>query len=68
MIDEARRTSDVDRRRELYEALNKIVVDEAPMACLFHDRFFAVHKPHVRGLRTYLVPPPVRYHNVWIER
>jgi methyl-accepting chemotaxis protein/ABC-type oligopeptide transport system substrate-binding subunit len=68
MIDEARRTSDVDRRRELYQALNKIVVDEAPMACLFHDRFFAVHKPHVRGLRTYLVPPPVRYHNVWIER
>jgi len=68
MIDEARRTSDVDRRRQLYRTLNQITIDEAPMVCLFHDRFFAVHKPHVRGLRTYLVPPPVRYHNLWVER
>lgn len=68
MIEEARRTSDVDRRRKLYREMNQLTVDEAPMVCLFHDRFFAVHKPHVRGLRTYLVPPPVRYLNLWVER
>jgi hypothetical protein len=27
-----------------------------------------VHKPHVRGLRTSLVPPPVRYSDVWVEQ
>lgn len=68
LIDEARRTSDVERRRELYRTLNQITVDEAPLVCLFHDRFFAAHRPNVRGLRTYLVPPPVRYHNLWVEQ
>ena len=34
---------------------------------LFHERFFVLHKPSVRGLRTSLVPPPVRYADVWLE-
>ena len=37
------------------------------MVCLFHERMFVVHKPDIRGLKTSLVPPPVRYHDTWIE-
>jgi len=66
-IEEGRRTTDIDRRAEIYQSLNEMVVREAPIAPLFHERFFVVHKPHVRGLRTSLVPPPVRYHDVWVE-
>jgi len=66
-IVEGRRAADIERRREIYRSLNEMVVREAPLAPLFHERLFVVHKPEVRGLRTSLVPPPVRYNDVWIE-
>jgi peptide/nickel transport system substrate-binding protein len=66
-IMEGRRAADIEQRREIYRALNEMVVREAPLAPLFHERLFVVHKPEVRGLRTSLVPPPVRYNDVWIE-
>ena len=66
-IIDARRANDIERRREIYNALDEMVVREAPIATLFHERLFVVHKPEVRGLRTSLVPPPVRYNDVWIE-
>jgi methyl-accepting chemotaxis protein/ABC-type transport system substrate-binding protein len=66
-IVEARRSNDVERRRTIYAQLDQMVVREAPLAPLFHERFFVIHKPGVRGVRTSLVPPPVRYHDVWLE-
>ena len=66
-IIDARRATDNERRREIYRALDEMVVREAPMATLFHERLFVVHKPEVRGLRTSLVPPPVRYNDLWVE-
>ncbi len=66
-IGEGRRTADIERRTQIYRALNEMVVREAPLATLFHERLFVIHKPEVRGLRTSLVPPPVRYNDVWIE-
>jgi len=66
-IIEARRTNDSERRAEIYRQLNQMVIREAPLATLFHERFFVLQKPEVRGLRTSLVPPPVRYHGTWIE-
>jgi peptide/nickel transport system substrate-binding protein len=65
---EARRSNDVDHRATIYRALNQTVVDEAPLVPMFHERLFVLHKPEVRGVRTSLVPPPVRYHDVWVER
>ncbi|HSP32895.1 MAG TPA: ABC transporter substrate-binding protein, partial [Thermoanaerobaculia bacterium] len=67
-IEDARRSPEVDRRADIYRRLNRIVVEQAPIATLFHERFFIVHKPEIRGLRTSLVPPPVRYNEVWIEK
>ena len=66
-IIEARRTNDPERRAEIYRQLDQMVVREAPLATLFHERFFVLQKPEVRGLHTSLVPPPVRYHGTWIE-
>ncbi|HXI11716.1 MAG TPA: ABC transporter substrate-binding protein [Thermoanaerobaculia bacterium] len=67
-IEEARRSNDLDERAKIYAKLNQKVLDEAPAVFLFHDRFFVISKPHVRGMHTYLVPPPVRYSDLWVER
>jgi methyl-accepting chemotaxis protein/ABC-type oligopeptide transport system substrate-binding subunit len=66
-ITEARRSNDPQHRAEIYGALSEMVVRDAPLAPLFHERFFVLQKPEVRGLRTSLVPPPVRYHEAWLE-
>jgi peptide/nickel transport system substrate-binding protein/oligopeptide transport system substrate-binding protein len=66
-IMQARRSNDVERRAAIYCGLNEMVIKEAPMVPLFHERLFVLHKPEVRGVRTSLVPPPVRYHDVWVE-
>lgn len=67
-IEEARRTSDSERRALIYRELNQKISEEAPMVFLFHERLFVLHDPSVRAVRTYLVPPPVRYSDLWIER
>ncbi|HYM62066.1 MAG TPA: ABC transporter substrate-binding protein, partial [Thermoanaerobaculia bacterium] len=66
-ITAARRSNDLEERAAIYRKLDEMVIREAPIACLFHERFFVIHKPEVRGLKTSLVPPPVRYHVVWVE-
>jgi methyl-accepting chemotaxis protein/ABC-type oligopeptide transport system substrate-binding subunit len=66
-ITAGRRSNDIKERTEIYRQLDELVVREAPIAPLFHERLFVAHKPEVRGLRTFLVPPAVRYHDVWIE-
>jgi methyl-accepting chemotaxis protein/ABC-type transport system substrate-binding protein len=65
---EARRSNDVEHRAAIYRTLNQTVIDEAPLVPLFHERLFVAHKAEVRGVRTSLVPPPVRYHEVWLEK
>jgi peptide/nickel transport system substrate-binding protein len=68
LIEEGRLSSDGERRAEIYRDLDRRILDAAPMAFLFHERLFVIHKPETRGVRAYLVPPPVRYRDVWIER
>ena len=67
-IEEARTSIDVHERADIYRQLSARVIREAPLVPLFHERLFVAHKPHVRGVRTSLVPPPVRFHEVWCER
>ena len=64
---DARRSNDSEHRASIYRNLNQMVVREGPIVPLFHERLFVLHKPNVRGVRTSLVPPPVRYHDVWLE-
>jgi methyl-accepting chemotaxis protein/ABC-type transport system substrate-binding protein len=66
-IVEARRSNDGERRVEIYRALNQMIIREAPLVPMFHERLFVLHKPGIRGVRTSLVPPPVRYQGVWLE-
>ncbi len=67
LILEARYANDRDHRADIYRKLNQMIVREAPLATLFHERYFVLQKPRVRGLRTSLQAPPVRFHEAWIE-
>ena len=67
-IEEGRTTTDHERRAVIYRELNSKILHEAPMVFLFHDRFFAAYRPEARGMRTFLVPPPIRYQDIWCER
>ena len=67
-IENARQSPDSQEREEMYQGLNAEIVAEAPVVFLFHERLFVVHKPEIRSVRTYLVPPPVRYHDLWLEK
>jgi methyl-accepting chemotaxis protein/ABC-type transport system substrate-binding protein len=66
-IIEARRSNDVEHRASIYRSLNQMVIREAPVVPMFHERLFVLHKPELRGVRTSLVPPPVRYNDIWVE-
>lgn len=68
LIEEARRTIDIERRSEIYRQLNHQTVRDAALVYLFHDRMFVLHRPRVRGVKIHLSPPPIRYDDVWIEK
>ena len=67
-INDARSSNDAEHRTTIYRSLNQMVIQEAPIVPLFHERLFVLHKPEVRGIRTFLVSPLVRYHDVWVEK
>ena len=67
LILDARRSNDGEQRALIYRSLNQMVVRESPITPLFHERLFVLHRENVRGVRTSLVPPPVRYNHVWVE-
>jgi len=64
----ARHSNESEQRSAIYRELDEMVVRDAPVAPLFHERLFVIHAPGVRGVRMSLVAPPVRYHNVWCEQ
>jgi methyl-accepting chemotaxis protein/ABC-type transport system substrate-binding protein len=67
LIERGRRTVDRQQRTEIYRQLDSRILLEAPIATLFHERYFILHRPEVRGVRPYLVPPPIRFDQIWIE-
>ena len=51
LYDEARRTQDVARRTALYQAMDRIVVEESPVISLYYDEVVRLTQNNVRGLR-----------------
>ena len=51
LYDEARRTQGVARRTALYQAMDRIVVEESPVISLYYDEVVRLTQNNVRGLR-----------------
>ncbi len=50
LYDEARRTQDVARRTALYQAMDRIIVEESPVISLYYDEVVRLTQNNVRGL------------------
>ncbi|GAB3587138.1 ABC transporter substrate-binding protein [Hymenobacter daeguensis] len=50
LYDEARRTQDVAKRTALYQAMDRIVVEECPVISLYYDEVVRLTQNNVRGL------------------
>ncbi|MBH8568914.1 ABC transporter substrate-binding protein [Microvirga sp. STS02] len=50
LYDEARRTQDVVKRTKLYQAMDRIVVEEVPVISLYYDEVVRLTQNNVRGL------------------
>ena len=50
LYDEARRTQDVTKRTALYQAMDRIVVEESPVISLYYDEVVRLTQNNVRGL------------------
>ena len=50
LYDEARRTQDAARRTALYQAMDRIVVEECPVISLYYDEVVRLTQNNVRGL------------------
>ncbi len=67
MLEQARTETDAAKRTQLYQQVEKTIVQDAPWMPLFFDKTYALVKPYVHG---YQLPPMVieRYHDVTINR
>jgi len=50
LYDEARRTQDLTKRTALYQAMDRIVVEESPVISLYYDEVVRLTQNNVRGL------------------
>jgi len=67
LVEKGARLLDAGERETVYRELNRLVQAEAPVVFLFHNRAFVVHAPRLRGVQAHLLPPPVRWNDLWLE-
>ncbi|RMF93909.1 MAG: ABC transporter substrate-binding protein [Nitrospinota bacterium] len=67
LVDAARRTIDVAKRRELYSKAQRILVEDAPCAFIAHVNEHKVFAKYVRGFNP--IPADlIDMHSVWLEK
>ncbi len=67
LVEKGARLLDAAEREGVYRELNRLVQVEAPVVFLFHNRGFVVQAPRLRGVQAHLLPPPVRWNDLWLE-
>lgn len=66
LLDDARVLPDFEARKELYEQVNQLIVDEAPYIYLYNPLQMHAYKPWVQGFAT-RADQSVRFHETWME-
>ena len=66
LLEEARTEQDVGRRLQMYQNIERMVVDDAPVLFLTHSLEHVLVKPHVQGY--VLVPISIPFERyLWID-
>lgn len=67
LVEKARFVQDSSLREEMYQNLDKMIIEDAAVVFLFYSKDFIFYKPRVQNLIPYLNPPPIRFKEIWIE-
>jgi ABC-type transport system substrate-binding protein len=67
LAERARRSLDLDERIELYRKAEEVLLDDAPLLFLYHEKAVVPHRREVLGLKLFLVPPMVRPEYLWMS-
>ncbi len=67
LVEKARFVQDSSLREEMYQNLDKMIIEDAAVVFLFYSKDFIFYKPYVQNLIPYLSPPPIRFKEIWIE-
>ncbi len=67
LLDEAASCGDVERRLDLYQQAEVIIVEEAPWVFLFHPFLYKLSQPWLRGPKLHPIWPS-RFERMWIEK
>ena len=67
LVDEGRSISDFDKRYQIYEKANKILVDDAPYVYMYNKKEIRAYAPYVKG---FVVRPDQanNFWNVWLDQ
>lgn len=67
LAERARRSLDIDERIDLYRKAEEVLLDDAPLLFLYHEKAVVPHRRDVLGLKLFLVPPLVRPEYLWVS-
>jgi len=68
LLEEARRNTDPEFRRDRYKKIDEIILRDAVWVCLFYFKTAIVRRPEVHGINlTELGEHMIRFHEVWLE-
>ena len=67
LLDDAARSTDPERRAELYRQVQRLILDDAVVLPLYFATDYVLVKPHVKGL-TVTPMGVLGLDRVWIER
>ncbi len=68
LVDQGRRSLDVDERMAVYQKAEDIIIEDAPCIFLYHSRGLAVHRPELMGMKLSLTTPTVRPELMWLSQ
>lgn len=67
LTEKARFVQDNSLREEIYQNLDRIIVEDAAVIFLFYAKEFIFYNPKIQNLIPYLSPPPIRLREIWVE-
>lgn len=67
LLEEARVEQDHEKRMQMYQEIERMIVEDAPWISLFHNTEYWLTKPYVKGM---VYPPSIvpRFKYVWLDR
>jgi len=67
LVEKARFVQDSSLREEMYQNLDRMIIEDAAVIFLFYSKDFIFYKPQIQNLIPYLSPPPIRFKEIWVE-